>query len=107
MRAQLEVCAGKTPEKDFVSTPPAVERLNAITPHPELHQEWSELRFYVALRDMLEIAGYDNFSFRDLHAPTKKRWQQQLSAVINLAKFREDQLELYAALTEPVGGGGD
>jgi len=99
---QLEVCAGKT-EKDFVATPALLHKVvEKRLPYPELHQEWSELHFYTALRDMLENCGYNNFSWRDLYAPTKKRYQTQLSAILNLAKFREEQLELYGALTEPV-----
>ena len=99
---QLEVCAGKT-EKDFVATQALLHKVvEQRLPYPELHQEWSELRFYTALRDMLENCGYNNFSWRDLYAPTKKRYQTQLSAILNLAKFREEQLELYGALTEPV-----
>jgi chromosome segregation ATPase len=40
----------------------------------------------------------DGFSFNDLGAPDKKRFRRQLSAAINLIKFREDRLVLYAEL---------
>lgn len=43
-----------------------------------------------------------DFGWKDLHAPTAKRFRCQLSAAINMAKFREDQLKLYAELNEPV-----
>jgi Nuf2 family len=50
----------------------------------------------------MRIVDYPNFSLRDLHAPDAKRLRHQLSAVINFAKFREEQLKFYAELNEPV-----
>jgi Nuf2 family len=97
---QLEVCSGKT-ENDFGPTPEMTAKINSL-PYPELHQDVSEMQFYCYLRDMLKVAGYANFSWRDLHNPTPKRLQYQLSAIFNLAKHREDQLLLYKELNEPV-----
>jgi len=98
---QVEMCDNKT-EKDFLESPPEILEAAANLPYPELHQEWSEMRFYTALRDIFENLGYDHFSFRDLFAPTKKRYQVQLSAFINFAKFREEQLQFYQELSAPV-----
>jgi Nuf2 family len=64
-------------------------------PYGELHQEFSELLFYTSLRDMLKAAGYNNFSWRDLHCPTPKRLQCQLSAIVNLLMFLEGQVPIY------------
>ena len=50
----------------------------------------------------MTMAGYASFSWRDLHCPTPKRLRYQLSAIINLAKYREEQLRVYAELNEPV-----
>lgn len=70
--------------------------------HGELHQEFSELAFFQALRECLSTCGYTDFSWRDLYAPTSKRLRHQLSAIINLAKFREEQIKVYGELNEPV-----
>jgi hypothetical protein len=74
----------------------------ATRPYPELHQEFNELQFYICVRDLMTMAGYASFSWRDLHCPTPKRLRYQLSAIINLAKYREEQLRVYAELNEPV-----
>ena len=50
----------------------------------------------------MEICGFHDFGLKDLFLPTAKRFRIQLSAAINMAKFREDQLKLYAELNEPV-----
>jgi chromosome segregation ATPase len=50
----------------------------------------------------MNICGFYDFGWKDLHTPTPKRFRCQLSAAINMAKFREDQLKLYAELNEPV-----
>jgi hypothetical protein len=97
---QLEVCAGKT-EEDFLPTPEMLAKA-ATMPYPELHQDFGELLFYTCLRGFLAGAGYDSFSFRDLYAPTTWRLRIQLSAIINLAKIREEQLQMYRELFEQV-----
>ena len=73
----------------------------SMQPYPELHQEFNELQFYTCLRDLMTMAGYASFSWRDIHCPTSKRLRYQLSAIINLAKYREEQLRVYAELNEP------
>lgn len=71
-------------------------------PFPDLHEDMSDIKFFFLLRKCLRVCGIYDFSWKDLHAPTSKRFRWQLSAIINLAKFREDQLCVYAELNEPV-----
>jgi len=74
------------------------------TDYPDLHssESFNEFTFFTELSNLMEICGYYDFSWRDLHAPESKRLRLQLSAVLNLAKFREEQLKVYAELNEPV-----
>lgn len=69
---------------------------------PSLHQDFGDVFFFRTLRQVLSAAGYHSFSLSDVHAPNPKRLRVQLSALINLAKFREEQLELLEQLNEPV-----
>jgi hypothetical protein len=98
----LDVCAGKT-EDDFQASPAMLETASTLA-YPELHaaENFTELQFFTELRKLLEICGYYDFSWRDLHVPESKRLRHQLSAILNLAKFREEQLKVYAELNEPV-----
>ena len=100
---QLEVCAGKTDE-DLQVNSTGLEKAATALPFPELHaqENFNELAFFEALRNLFVVCGYHEFSWRDLYAPEPKRLRHQLSAILNLAKFREEQLKLYAALNEPV-----
>jgi hypothetical protein len=50
----------------------------------------------------METCGIYDFGWKDLICPTPKRFRDQLSAAINMFKFREDQLKIYAELNEPV-----
>ena len=50
----------------------------------------------------MKTCGIHDFGWKDLHFPNTKRFRSQLSAAINMAKFREDQLKLYAELNAPV-----
>jgi len=98
----LDVCCGLKEEdfcpKKVFSSNPNVESLA----EPELHEEsFSEVKFFKELRRCMEICGLLDFGWKDLHAPTSKRFRWQLSAVINMAKFREDQLKLYSDLNQP------
>lgn len=98
---QLENCAG-VQEADL-EAPKAVTDKVASMPFADLHGEGiSDIKFFVALRKCLRTCGVYDFSWKDLHAPTAKRLRWQLSAFINLAKFREDQLPIYSELNEPV-----
>lgn len=96
----LDTCAG-IQEPDLES-PQAVQDKVASVKYSELHGEGiSDIKFFIALRKCLRTCGVYDFSWKDLHAPTAKRLRWQLSAIINLAKFREDQLPIYAELNEP------
>ena len=96
---QLDVCSGKT-EEDFKIE----QAVNTDCDYPEVHapESYSELTFFTELRKLMDICGYYDFSWRDLYAPESKRLRLQLSAVVNLAKFRQEQLKVYAELNEPV-----
>lgn len=97
---QLQRATGKT-EADLVASPDVLAKADSM-PYGELHQEFSELLFYTSLRDMLKAAGYTNFSWRDLHSPTPKRLQCQLSAIVNLFKYLEGQIPFYGELQNQV-----
>ena len=60
------------------------------------------MKFYNSLRKCMKTCGIHDFGWKDLHFPNTKRFRSQLSAAINMAKFREDQLKLYAELNAPV-----
>jgi Nuf2 family len=62
----------------------------------------TEIPFFRTLVKLMHICDYKTFSLRDLHAPDKHRLRHQMSAVINFAKFREEQLKFYAELNEQV-----
>jgi kinetochore protein Nuf2 len=74
----------------------------ASMPFPSLHQDFGEVKFFQALSKCLRMTGLPDFSLRDLHVPTAKRLRHQLSAVINFAKFREEQFKVYAELNKQV-----
>ena len=95
----METCYGKT-EEDLdvpVSAAYAKERWT-----DGLHSSnWKELALLQSLSTLFEKCGCD-YSLRDWLQPTPTRLRQHLSAIINLAKFREEQIQLYARLNEPV-----
>jgi kinetochore protein Nuf2 len=68
-----------------------------------LHQDFGDIFLFRTLRTLLATAGYGSFGWRDLYAPSPKRLRVQLSALLNLAKFREEQLGFFTELNEPVG----
>mmetsp|Transcript_36646 Transcript_36646/g.56091 ORF Transcript_36646/g.56091 Transcript_36646/m.56091 type:complete len:352 (+) Transcript_36646:233-1288(+) len=49
---------------------------------------------------LMKICGVHDFGWRDLHAPSGKRFKRQLSGAINLMKFLEDRRQLYEELCE-------
>lgn len=98
----LEICQGVADEDCEKVSPKMQETLQAIAKFPTVHEDFSDVKFFLELRKFMETCGYHDFGWKDLHTPTAKRFRYQLSAVINLAKFREDQLKLYAELNEPV-----
>ena len=69
--------------------------------YPELHDDVTDMLFFQELRSLMTLCGVLDFSWRDIHCPTSKRFRTQLSAMINMAKFRETQLEIYSELNEP------
>ncbi|GAX18674.1 kinetochore protein Nuf2 [Fistulifera solaris] len=94
----LWICAGKT-EEDFEK--PLNFSADSVA-YPDLHDgNFNEWNFFEALQQLMSVCGYYEFSWRDLYHPEPKRLRFQLSAIINLAKFRESQLQIYAELREP------
>lgn len=72
---------------------------------PELHAQdsFAEMLFFIALRQLMEQCMYNEFSWRDLHAPNSKRLRIQLSALINLVKyFQGDPIKIFNELNGPV-----
>ena len=98
---QLELCTGKT-EADFCPSPALLDKVATLS-HPELFQDgWNDVKFFLFLRQTMETSGIRDFSWRDLHQPTSQRTTWQLSALINMVKFREDQMKFYLELHKPV-----
>lgn len=100
---QLDICCG-VQEKDLVASPPMLEKVSTFS-YSDLHiQEdtTTDVKLFLKLRTCLHTCGLYDFSWKDLHTPTAKRLRWQLSAIVNLAKFREDQLLVYSDLNEPV-----
>jgi hypothetical protein len=90
-------------EDDLAKVTPKMQAtLEAVAPYPQVHENFADVRFFLELKKLLKVCGVHDFGWRDLQNPTTKRFRIQLSATINLAKFREDQLKLYAELNEPV-----
>lgn len=79
---------------------PAFSAMDAIE-FPELHDESIPVVTFIRhLARLLNASGVREFGLRDLHKPEAPRLKRNLSAVINFAKFREEKLEAYTALTE-------
>lgn len=77
----------------------SLERRNAL-PHPELHDDsLSELKFLKSSMKFMRVCGLRDFGWKDLHAPTSKRFRRQLSGAINFARFREERMIMYDELT--------
>ncbi|KAL7557836.1 hypothetical protein ACA910_009141 [Epithemia clementina (nom. ined.)] len=94
----LEVCTGQT-EVDLQI--PIKFPENVGEDFKANHNGFGDVPLFRAVRRLMEIAGYDHFSMRDLYAPETKRIKHQLSAIINMAKHREEQLRFYTELIEP------
>mmetsp|Transcript_42424 Transcript_42424/g.48191 ORF Transcript_42424/g.48191 Transcript_42424/m.48191 type:complete len:459 (-) Transcript_42424:249-1625(-) len=99
--ALLEICCGVSEEELERVSPLMQDTLKSISKYPQTHEDFSDLRFFLELRRFMEDCGYHDLGWKDLHSPTAKRFRCQISAAINMAKFREDQLKLYAELNEP------
>jgi Nuf2 family len=99
----LEICAGITElELDQRAT---LYRLKCQDVYQydfadTLHCNFVDFLFFLELRSIVEAAGYDKFSLRDLHTPTPRRLQIILSNLINFCKYREQQIPVYTSLME-------
>lgn len=79
----------------------AVQAKRAALPHPELHEEsLSEIKFLKKCMKFMKVCGLHDFGWKDLNAPTSKRFRRQLSGAINFARFREELLPIYDELTQ-------
>ncbi|ORY79910.1 Nuf2 family-domain-containing protein [Protomyces lactucae-debilis] len=68
--------------------------------HPDLFADPAHLMiFYNYLRILMKEVGYHQFALQDLIKPEPKRVLQNLSAIINFAKFREERLGVYEQYT--------
>lgn len=96
----LDYCCGVTEEEFQGKTP---KGLSEVVPENEreLHDDFVDILFFKEMRQFMKTCGITDFSWKDLHYPTAKRLRCQLSAIINMAKFREEQLGLYEQLNEP------
>lgn len=83
------------PKEQFTGVQPSFEIMEMLE-YPDLHMDSiSLITFYrTILRLMLEV-GIEDFSLRDLIRPEGPRLRLILSAVINFAKFREEQLAVF------------
>ena len=65
---------------------------------PELYEEAiGNLKFTRRLFDLMRRCGVPDFTLRDLTKPEYTRTRRNVSAVINFAKFREEQVAQYEA----------
>jgi len=96
----LDHCCGIT-EEDLEKRCP--KNIDEFVPpaEAELHDNFIDMLFFREMRKLMDTCGIVDFSWKDLHVPTSKRLRFQLSATINMAKFREEQLKVYAELNEP------
>ncbi|KAL0481394.1 kinetochore protein nuf2 [Acrasis kona] len=61
-----------------------------VLTNPEEHVDSViEMEFYKYIQKILTSSGYMEFSFKDLISPTGPRFVKQLSAILNLLRFRE------------------
>jgi len=94
----LETCMGIT-TSDLVQ-PPSFESVQCLS-NPQLFEEAvSELAFLRATMKLMRTCGVMDFGLKDFQHPTSRRLRKQLSAVINLIKFREDRLQMYRELND-------
>lgn len=97
----LEVCCGVS-EEEIKGRLPRTDHLEyAKELHDPEQHGYVDMLFFQELRQLLKTCGVLDFSWKDLHMPKHKRLRIQLSAIFNLAKFREEQLKVYAELAEP------
>lgn len=67
--------------------------------YPDLYEEAiPPLHYLRQCQKMFTAANFDQFGFRDLNAPEKSRFAWQLSALINLNRFRQTRCRMYEEL---------
>lgn len=75
---------------------PHFDHIEALGEYPQLHEtSIAEATIMKHLTDLMHVVGVNDFSWRDLVYPEKKRTIRNLSAIINFAKFRQDRLETF------------
>jgi kinetochore protein Nuf2 len=79
---------------------PKFDGLGALS-YPDLHEESvPRLNLFRMSSKLLQTCGCHEFSLQDLVKPTSDKLRIYLSSVINFAKFREDQLDVFSVKTE-------
>jgi kinetochore protein Nuf2 len=96
----LDYCCGVTEEELQGKSPKSMPQIVPDNER-ELHDDFVDMLFFKEMRHFMKTCGITDFSWKDFHYPTAKRLRCQLSAIINMAKFREEQLLLYEQLNEP------
>ena len=96
----LEHCAGVTEADLEIRCPNNLDPFVSAE-EAQLHENFIDMLFFKEMRKLMKTCGVVDFSWRDIHVPNPKRLRCQLSATINMAKFREEQLKIYAELNEP------
>lgn len=82
--------------RDQLGNQPSVKAVVGSLEQPDYHVDSVTLiSFYRSILGMLVEIGVEDFSLRDLVRPESQRLKLILSAIINFAKFREEQLPMY------------
>lgn len=67
--------------------------------YPELYEDAiPQFNYLRQCQKMFDAAQFDEFGLRDVHAPEKNRFHWELSALINLHKFRQTRLAMIEEL---------
>jgi len=98
----LFICCGMSEEDLNKVSPKMQDILQQVAKYPQVHEDFESVKFFLEIKKCMEMCCIYDFGWKDLYTPTAKRFRIQLSAAINMAKYREDQLKLYAELNEPV-----
>lgn len=84
--------------KEFFDT--SVEACTSEADHFDIYADSMLLMvFYQHLHKLMREVGFPQFSLQDITKPEALRVRRILSAIINFAKFREEQLEVYDKFT--------
>lgn len=84
--------------KDYFET--SVEACSNEADHFDIYADSLLLMvFYQHLHKLMREVGFPHFSLQDITKPDALRVRRILSAIINFAKFREEQLEVYDKFT--------